>query len=54
MLYVQTTNEKGHQLQETIYQAWHRLFERYSAILGEDNSRDLTQMIDEANQRLEA
>ena len=45
--------EKGHQAQETIYQAWHRLFERYSAILGEAYSLELTQMIDEASQKLE-
>ena len=45
--------EAGDQVQETIYQAWHRLFERYSAILGEANSRALTQVIDEACQKLE-
>ncbi len=45
--------EAGEQVQETIYQAWHRLFERYSAKLGETYSQELTQMIDEASQRLE-
>jgi DNA-binding MarR family transcriptional regulator len=46
--------EKGNQAQETIYQAWHSLFERYSAILGEAYSQELTQMIDEASQKLES
>ena len=45
--------DKGCQLEETIYAAWHRLFERYSAILGEDHSRELTQLIDQASQKLE-
>ena len=40
-------------MQETIYQAWRSLFERYRAIVGEDYSRELTQMIDEASQKLE-
>ena len=45
--------KKGKQLQEAINAAWHRLYERYSAILGEDFSRELTQMIDEAAHKLE-
>ncbi len=45
--------EAGAQAQEAIYQAWRRLFERYSVILGEAYSQELTQMIDEASQKLE-
>ena len=45
--------EAGDQMQETIYQAWHGLFERYSALLGEGFSRELTQLIDQASQQLE-
>lgn len=44
---------KGKEAEEVIHQAWHRLFERYSAILGEDFSRTLTEMINEASQKLE-
>ncbi len=45
--------ETGDQMQETIYQAWRRLLERYNAILGEAYSQELTQLIDEASQKLE-
>ena len=45
--------DKGSQLQETIYATWHRLFERYRAILGDDHSRELTQLIDQVSQKLE-
>ncbi len=45
--------EKGRALKEPIYEAWHRLFERYSAVLGEDFSRELTHMLDEAAHKLE-
>lgn len=44
--------ERGREMEETIYQAWRRLYERYSAILGEDFSHELTHMIDEAARKL--
>ena len=47
-------SEKGTEMQETINRAWHELYTRYSIVLGEEYSRDLTQMIDEASQKLEA
>ncbi|HFD38774.1 MAG TPA: MarR family transcriptional regulator [Anaerolineae bacterium] len=46
--------ERGQELREIVNEAWHRLYERYSTILGEDFSRELTQKIDEATRKLEA
>ncbi len=46
--------EKGRQMQETIGRAWHNLFERYSELLGEEDSRQLTELIDQACRKLEA
>ena len=43
---------KGNQLQETIGLAWHRVYERYSELLGEAYGRQLTQMTDQASQIL--
>lgn len=44
--------KKSSQLQETIGMAWHNLFERYNELLGEENSRQLTEMTDQASQKL--
>jgi DNA-binding MarR family transcriptional regulator len=42
----------GRQLQDKIETAWHNLFQRYSAVLGEEEAEQLTQMIDQASQKL--
>jgi DNA-binding MarR family transcriptional regulator len=44
---------KCHQAQVAIYTAWHHLFERYSLMLGLEDSRQLTQLIDQASQKLD-
>ena len=46
--------EKGRDMQETIQEAWHGLFEHYSSILGTERSLELTRIIDEANHELDA
>lgn len=43
---------QGQALQSKLEAAWHNLFVRYSKVLGEDFSRELTQMVDGAAIRL--
>ncbi len=45
--------EAGQQLKAKIDAAWKELYEAYTGVLGEAYSEQLTQMIDEASQRLE-
>lgn len=45
--------EKGQAMQPAIMDSWKRLYERYSAILGEQEGRELTRTIDLANKNIE-
>ncbi len=45
--------EKGRDLQAPIYEAWQNLFKQYCTILGEENAINLTQLLDEASQKLD-
>lgn len=44
--------KEGKALSGSIERAWKRLYEDYSAILGEENGKELTKTIDDANRRL--
>lgn len=44
---------EGMKLQKTIKEAWARLYERYTSVLGKEESKSLTQAIYAASQALE-
>ena len=46
--------DRGLQLQDKIDAAWQALYQRYTAILGQEQSAKLAEMIDEATRKLEA
>ncbi len=46
------TTREGKALQEPIADAWKRLYDRYSAILGEERGKRLTENIAAANSKL--
>ncbi|RMF44013.1 MAG: MarR family transcriptional regulator [Deltaproteobacteria bacterium] len=46
--------EKGAALLSEMKDAWKSLYERYSAILGEEEGQVLTRMVDEAHRKLES
>ncbi len=45
---------KGEAQVEEMNAAWHALYQRYSAILGEEEGKHLTRLADEAHRKLEA
>lgn len=45
---------KGEAQVEEMNTAWHALYQRYSAILGEEEGKHLTRLADEAHRKLEA
>jgi DNA-binding MarR family transcriptional regulator len=47
------TDKVTEQLEE-IHKAWKSLYRRYSAVLGEEEGRELTRLADRAHQKLEA
>jgi len=46
--------EKGGTMLSEMRDAWKALYERYSAILGEEEGKALTRMVDEAHRKLES